>query len=260
MSDIEQVRDYWNANPCNIRHSKAPVGTQEYFDQVEYRKYKVEPHIPGFANFPEWAGLRVLEVGCGIGTDAVNFVRHGASYTGIELSKASLDLCAKRLDVYNIPNPFTPAFYGGNAEELLDGGLFGKEFDLVYSFGVVHHTPNPQRLIDGMRSVLRVGGELRMMVYATNSFKGIMIREGLEQPESRRGCPIAHTYTSDEVFQMCKAFSRVSIEQTHIFPYDIEKYINHQYEMQPWFGHMPKQMFAALEKHLGWHLLVKAFL
>lgn len=252
---IEQVRDYWNNNPCNIRHSKAPVGTQEYFDQVEYRKYRVEPHIPAFADFPEWRGKRVLEIGCGIGTDAINFVRHGAIYTGIELSKSSLDITKKRFDVYGLAGEF----HGGNAEELLNSGLFGKDFDLVYSFGVIHHTPNPSRLIDGIVKVLKPGGEFRFMVYATNSFKGIMIKEGLDQPESRGGCPLARTYTNEEVRLMLAYNFRIdAIEQAHIFPYDVEKYINHQYEFVPWFREMPKSMFAALEKHLGWHLLVKA--
>src|SRR5258707_15479708 len=115
MNQIDQVRDYWNANPCNIRHSKAEIGTQEYFDQVEYRKYKVEPHIPAFADFPAWSGKRVLEVGCGFGTDAMNFIRHGAAYVGIELSKASLDLCKKRWDVYETWRRLIhPVFQGGD--------------------------------------------------------------------------------------------------------------------------------------------------
>src|SRR4051812_9091376 len=62
---VEQVRDYWNRRPCNIRHSPKPVGTREYFDEVEARKYFVEPHIPGFAEFSRWAGKEVLEIGCG---------------------------------------------------------------------------------------------------------------------------------------------------------------------------------------------------
>ena len=70
---IERVQDYWNERPCNIRHSSSPVGSQQYFDEVEARKYFVEPHIPGFAQFERWQGKRVLEIGCGIGTDTINF-------------------------------------------------------------------------------------------------------------------------------------------------------------------------------------------
>src|SRR3954470_11590180 len=111
---IADVRNYWDARPCNIRHSQKPLGSREYFDEVEARKYFVEPHIPGFADFSRWAGKRVLEVGCGIGTDAVNFARAGADYPAIELSQTSLSIAQKRFEVFGL----TGRFFSCNAEQL----------------------------------------------------------------------------------------------------------------------------------------------
>ena len=99
---IETVAEYWNRRPCNLRHSPREIGSREYFDEVEERKYFVEPHIPAFADFPRWRGKRVLEIGCGIGTDAVSFARAGADYTGIELSEASLALARRRFALFGL--------------------------------------------------------------------------------------------------------------------------------------------------------------
>src|SRR5258708_9249091 len=89
---LSAVRKYWKDRPCNIRHSTKEVGTEEYFNEVEARKYKVEPHIPEFADFERWRGKKVLEIGCGLGTDTMNFARHGAQVTAVDLSDESLAL------------------------------------------------------------------------------------------------------------------------------------------------------------------------
>jgi SAM-dependent methyltransferase len=254
LPDILEVQSYWDRRPCNIRHSKEPVGTRAYFDEVEARKYFVEPHIPAFADFPRWNGRRVLEIGCGIGTDAVSFARAGADYTAVELSAASLELARRRFEVYGLKG----RFYHGNAETV-DQLVGPTQFDLVYSFGVIHHTPNPRAVIESARRVVKPDGELRIMLYAQNSWKAIMIEAGFDQPEAQAGCPIAFTYTEASVRDLLAGcFEPTEIRQDHIFPYVIEKYVRYEYEPQPWFKAMPEAMFRALERRLGWHMLITA--
>src|ERR1044072_1447777 len=100
--DIQTVQSYSDARPCNIRHSTKSVGTKEYFDEVEKRKYFVEPHISGFAHFERWNGKKGREVGCGIGTDTMNFARAGASVTAVDLSDESLKVAKQRAKVFSL--------------------------------------------------------------------------------------------------------------------------------------------------------------
>lgn len=251
---IDDVQNYWDNRPCNIRHSLKQVGTREYFDEVEARKHFVEHHIPGFAEFERWAGKKVLEVGCGLGTAAINFARAGADYTGIDLSQASVDLAIQRFSLYGEKG----TFLARNAEEL--AAAFAPEsFDLVYSFGVIHHTPDQRAVVEQIRKVVRPDGEFRGMVYAKDSWKDAMIEAGLDQPEAQFGCPIATTYTHAGVRDLLDGLFQVTTSrQDHIFPYVVEKYVKHEYEVQPYFRAMPEAMFKALEKRFGWHLLFVA--
>lgn len=250
---IEKVRDFWDSRPCNIRHGTAPIGTKEYFYQVEARKYMVEPHIPSFADFGAWAGKNVLEIGCGIGTDAVSFARAGANYTGVELSGESLKLAEKRFEVYGLNG----TFHLGNAERL-SSLVRVQPYDLIYSFGVIHHSVNPAMIVSEARKLMGTDSEFRLMLYAKNSWKAFMVGAGLDQPEAQSGCPIALTYSHDEIRELLSGFQILDIRQAHIFPYIVEKYIRHEYEFQPWFKAMPKEMFNALESNLGWHTLIRA--
>ena len=99
---------------------------------------------------------------------------------------------------------------------------------------------------------------LKIMLYAKDSWKNYMIEAGLDQPEAQYGCPVAHTYTKNEVVDLLQGYDIISIEQDHIFPYQIEPYKRGEYIKQPWFESMPPDMFRSLEKNLGWHLLITA--
>lgn len=252
---LSDVQDFWNARPCNIRHSEAEIGTKQYFDEVEARKYLVEPHIKDFANFPNWKGKRVLEIGCGIGTDAINFARTGADYTGVELSSESLSLTKKRFEVFGLPGRLLV----GDAESL--ASLFPNEtFDLIYSFGVLHHTPNLIKALESISELSNDSTIVKVMVYAENSWKNALIKAGLEQPEAQSGCPIANTYTNAEIrlaFEKARLII-TQVKQDHIFPYKVADYKKYKYEVEDWFKSMPIEMFKALERQLGWHLLIDA--
>ena len=250
---IEDVKKYWNDRPCNVRHSQKDIGTKEYFDEVSKKKFNAEPHILDFTTFPEWKGKKVLEIGCGLGTIGINFASNGADYTGVELSYESLELAKKRFDVYGMDGNF----YSGNAEQL-SSFVPVETYDLVYSFGVIHHSPHPEKILFELERYMNKDSVLKIMLYAKDSWKNYMIESGLDQPEAQYGCPIVHTYTKNDVVDLLEGYDIISIEQDHIFPYQIEPYKKGEYIKQPWFESMPLKMFKTLEKNLGWHLLITA--
>lgn len=270
QAPIEKVQEFWDRRPCNIRHSPKPVGTREYFDEVEARKYFVEPHIPRFAQFERWRGKKVLEIGCGIGTDTINFARYGAQVTAVELSKKSLEIARQRAKVYGLQNSIR--FYLGNAEELIQF-LPAEPYDLIYSFGVIHHTPNPERVVEQMRYYVRPGSTVKIMVYHRYAWKvlWILLTYGRGQfwrltelvaqhSEAETGCPVTYTFTRREARKLLeeRGFRVTKMWVDHIFPYHIPDYVQYRY-VKVWYFHwMPQLLFRWLKRHFGWHLCVTA--
>jgi SAM-dependent methyltransferase len=262
---MDHVKKFWNDRPCNIRHGTAPIGTREYFDEVETRKYFVEPHIPEFAEFSKWAGKRVLEIGTGIGTDTINFLRAGADIESLDISEESVKIAQKRAEVFN----FDPkCIRVHNAEEEFDA----RKFDLVYSFGVIHHTPNPKKVIENLARLQDAGGELRIMLYSKISYKlfwamhennrwdlGNMNDTIREFAEAQSGCPVAYTYTFDEIRELLNPWYKIEdIRKAHIFKWNVDKYKEHVYELDSAWENVTNENLKALEEELGWHTLVKA--
>lgn len=253
MNELRQkITNYWNNQPCNIRHSSSEIGSLDFFKENSSKRYFVEPHIKDFAQFHLYQGKRILEIGCGIGADAEEFVRHGAEYVGIDISETSLELAKKRFELNDLKGEFI--LTSGDAITNL-----GK-FDLVYSIGVLHHYPEVESTIEQIHQVLNDSGEFKFMVYAKNSWKYAMIRKGLDQFEAQAGCPYARVYTQDDVYDLLDGkFKIARIRQDHCFMYDLNKYKQHTYELAPWFAAMPNDMRDAIKEYLGWHLLVKAY-
>jgi SAM-dependent methyltransferase len=168
-TDASARRSFWTGYQPGTRGARATVGSPEFFTQVEAERYALEPDIPELVGFERWAGRDVLEAGCGIGTDAVQFVRAGATYHGIDFSPTALELARRRPEL------------GG--AHLLHGSITDlpfpdASFDLVYSNGVVHHMPETAGAIAEFHRVLRPGGTAIVMVYhraSLNFYVSVMI-------------------------------------------------------------------------------------
>ncbi len=267
---IGQVRNFWNQQPCNIHHSPKSVGTKAYFEEVEARRYYVESHIPRFAQFERWRDKKVLEIGCGIGTDTINFARHGAYVTAIELSEESLRLACRQAKAYNLQDRIQ--FYCGDAEKL-DSFLPIELYDLVYSFGTIHHTPYPERVIEQICHYVQPNSTVKIMVYHRYAWKvfRILLTYGkcqfwrlgelvAQYSEAQTGCPITHTFSRREIQKLLEryGFRVTEMSVDHIFPYRISDYRQYHY-VKVWYFHwMPKLLFRWLIQHFGWHLCVTA--
>src|SRR6185369_15197027 len=113
----------------------APLGSRRFYELVEEHRYKKEWHIPEAGEFAQSKNLSVLEIGCGLGTDGAQFAKAGANYTGIDLTDTAVDLARRRFELFDLPGTFRVA----DAEKL---DFPDNSFDIVYSHGVLHHTPD----------------------------------------------------------------------------------------------------------------------
>lgn len=176
MALQEEVHAYWQARACGTAHASATPGTPEYYRQVELARYRLEPFIHGFVQFDRWRGRRVLEIGVGAGTDFVNFARARAQLSGIDLTSTAVDHVRRRLELEGLHAEVSVA----NGESL---PYPDASFDLVYSWGVVHHAERPARIIREARRVLAPGGEAKMMLYGRHSWVayGLWVRHALSK-------------------------------------------------------------------------------
>lgn len=191
----ERVRAFWQANPCGVKFADAEPGSRRFYELVEAHRYAKEWHIPAAADFAGARGLKVLEIGCGLGTDGAEFAKAGADYIGVDLTEAAVELARKRFELFDLPGKFQTA----DAENL---DFADESFDLVYSHGVLHHTPDTARAIREIHRVLRPGGRAIVMLYHRNSYNyrvniSLLRRAGAQLLRWDSGVRLVHQLTGE---------------------------------------------------------------
>jgi ubiquinone/menaquinone biosynthesis C-methylase UbiE len=159
-----EVKAFWNRQSCDTEHAHSGKFTLHYFEQIEQWRYADQPFIHSFAQFTRYRGKRVLEVGFGAGTDFIQWLRAGAIASGVDLTEEALANVTQRIQVYRLPAP--EALRVADAENL---PFESDTFDLGYSWGVLHHTPNTEKALRELVRLVRPGGEIKVMLYNRHS-------------------------------------------------------------------------------------------
>ena len=211
----QQVHDFWDEAACGEKLYLHGSGRDAYEGQARTR-YELEPYIPQFAGFAEAAGKRVLEIGVGLGADHQRFAQAGADLYGIDLTERAIEHTRARLAAYGLASRLSV----GDAEQL---DFPDEYFDVVYSWGVLHHSPDTPRAVAEVRRVLKPGGEARVMIYHSRSMVGAMLWvryamlrlrpwTSMREIYSRHlESPGTKAYTVAEARELFSGFSSVSV-------------------------------------------------
>ena len=260
----QKAREQWSADPAGAVYGRQhEFGTREFFDEVERHRYQeYAPWMPRVMGFNAFAGQRLLEVGCGMGTDLLQFARGGARVTGVDLTPRSIETSRHHLELYGQSGDFALT----DAENL---PFADESFDVAYSNGVLHHTPDTAEAVREIHRVLRPGGLARVMLYHRDSWYywfEIMLHRGLlrgqllrgqtaEEIMSRyvevnegEGRPLVKVYSRRQAFELFAMFSEVRTEVQQLtrgdfyFPGRI----------------VPESILRALGRRIGWNVIISA--
>ncbi|HHM24034.1 MAG TPA: class I SAM-dependent methyltransferase, partial [Bacteroidetes bacterium] len=200
---LQQIKAYWNEHIHDLAIAKHPVGTEGFFrDLAEYRFDKLR-YLPRVVDFSAYRGKKLLEVGCGIGIDLLEFARGGARVVGIDLAETSIDLARKNFELAGQIGEF----------HVMDGENMSFEdnsFDVVYAHGVIQYTANPEKMIAEIHRVLKPGGEAIMMVYNRISWLNFLSKVMSVELE-HEDAPVLRKFSIGEFREMLKPFSQVRI-------------------------------------------------
>jgi len=259
-----RAREQWGADPCGAVYSGGhEFGSREFFDEVERHRYEeYAPWMPEVMGFDKFSGLRLVEVGCGMGTDLLQFARGGAICTGVDLTPRSVETSFGRFRLYATPADFSLS----DAERL---PFADDSFDVFYSNGVLHHTPDTQAAVCEAHRILKPGGIAKVMLYHRNSWAywiEFIVRQGIVRREFFRGLspddimskyvefnesggrPLVKAYSRREARKLFSMFSEVRVEVDQLTRpevYFIGKYI-------------PESLFRLMRRTIGWNVIITA--
>lgn len=260
----EAVR-LWGADPCGGTVAGAAEGSTEFFREVDRVRYdEYAPWMGSAIPFRESAGRRVLEIGCGMGTDLARFARNGATTFALDLTPRHLAITRARL----AGEGFVPRLVRGDAEQL---PLASDVVDLVYSFGVLHHTPGIDTAIAEIHRVLRPGGSLVLGLYHRHSVfywfstillggivKGRLWRHGyrrlmadIERHDHTDALPLVNVYSRNGTRRLLRAFSKVEVSTHHLEA-------SHFSRLAPLLRPVPRERLEALGRRWGWYVIARA--
>jgi len=244
----ENVREYWEKEVCGSRYAtEIDQNRREYFAQIEKTRYEQDYMLRDFARFAEGRDKKVLEVGLGAGTDLVQWARAGAATFGRDLTQASVDLVQERLAVEGLHADVAV----GDAEALEFPNDF---FDIYYSWGVLHHTPDTEGAISEALRVLKPGGKLRIMLYHSPSVAAYLVwllygPLRLRWISPRRAC-------ADHIESAgTKVYSRSEAERL------VAKYFSKPITVQTYLGSgdLLTQRVSSKYQGLKWRLILKLY-
>jgi len=158
------IKTFWEAHPCGEMQvgglKKYRDNYEAFFADYDNFRYRKESHILRCLDGIDFKGKRTLEIGLGQGADAEQIIRRGAVWSGIDLTRESVERVRMRLTLRELPH-----------NELKEGTALAlpfadNSFDIIFSSGVLHHIPEIKRVQSEVSRVLRPDGELIVMLYA----------------------------------------------------------------------------------------------
>ena len=259
-----RAREQWGQDPCGAEYDREhELGTREFFDEVErYRYEEYAPWMPRLMEFEKFRGARLLEVGCGMGTDLLQFARGGARCTGVDLTPRSVEITRHRFRLYGADGNFMIS----DGEHL---PFRDDSFDVVYSNGVLHHTPDTAGAIREVHRVLRSGGIAKIMLYHRNSLNywvEIVLRRcvlGLEFLRGRSAEDIMSRvieFSDHEARPLVKVYSRSQVRELFGMFKDVRVEVEQlmRDELRFLSPLVSETMFDRLRKRIGWNVIVTA--